>query len=57
MWGYAELGETKKQSLEQPDIDGFFNLYGPAPVSITDNSNTNSNTDPNNNSNNPGTGN
>ncbi len=28
MWGYAALGETKKRSLEQPDIDGITNLYG-----------------------------
>ena len=27
MWGSAAYGETKKRSLEQPDIDGFLSLY------------------------------
>ncbi len=31
MWGYAALGETKKRSLEQPDIDGIISLYGQPP--------------------------
>ena len=38
MWGYAGLGETKKRTIEQADIDGAVSLYGtrssslPAPV-------------------------
>ena len=31
MWGTAALGETKKRTLEQPDIDGFKSLYGGSP--------------------------
>lgn len=27
MYGYAELGETKKRTLETPDITGVYNLY------------------------------
>lgn len=27
MWGSAAYGETKKRTLEQPDIDGFLSLY------------------------------
>lgn len=55
MWGYAEVGETKKQNLEQPDLDGFFGLYGPAPVSApTPATSPNSNTDPSNGNNGDG---
>jgi hypothetical protein len=28
MWGTAPLGEIKKRTLEQSDIDGFLSLYG-----------------------------
>lgn len=28
MYGYSEYGETKKRTLEQPDIDGIQKLYG-----------------------------
>ena len=28
MWGTASLGETKKRTLDQVDIDGFASLYG-----------------------------
>ena len=28
MWGSAMLGETKKRTLEQPDINGIVSLYG-----------------------------
>ncbi len=27
MYGYADYGETKKRTLEQPDITGVYNLY------------------------------
>lgn len=27
MWGSAASGETKKRTLEQPDLDGFLSLY------------------------------
>lgn len=30
MWGSASFGETKKRTLEQPDIDGFLSLYAGA---------------------------
>ena len=28
MWGSAAMGETKKRTLEQADLDGFVSLYG-----------------------------
>ena len=34
MWGSAAFGETKKRTLEQPDIDGFLSLYEGTPATV-----------------------
>jgi hypothetical protein len=34
MWGSAAFGETKKRTLEQPDIDGFLTLYTRTPATV-----------------------